>query len=104
MSVVAFSDPNDLLSYEINSSFADEFTEDRFTNVRVGVAGVAAAYLAAIAKTDHKVIKEELKPLLEELIEVGVKQAFVDAADPKALPDPLVLQKFLEHLAQPAKA
>ena len=65
---------------------------------------VATAYLATIDKSNHKVIKEEVKPLMEELIEVGVEQAFVDAEDPKALPDPLMLSMFLEHLAkQPAK-
>lgn len=59
----------------------------------------ATAYLTAIGKTDHVIIKEEVKPLIEELIEAGVKDAFVDAEDPKFLPDPLVLKKYLEHLS-----
>lgn len=58
----------------------------------------ATGYLEAIGKRDHLIIKEEVQPLIEELIEAGVKEAFVDATDPKFLPDPLVLSKYLEHL------
>jgi hypothetical protein len=65
----------------------------------------AKAYLATINKGDHVVIKEDVKGLTQELIECGVKEAFVDAEDPKQLPDPLVLPKYLEHLSkEPAAA
>ncbi|HEY9721648.1 MAG TPA: hypothetical protein V6D47_06520 [Oscillatoriaceae cyanobacterium] len=60
----------------------------------------ASAYLEAIGKTDHVVIKEETLPLVQELIEAGVKEAFVDAENARNLPDPLLLPKFLEHLAK----
>ena len=36
--------------------------------------------------------------LSEELVEAGVKEAFIDAENPKSLPDPLNLPKYLEHL------
>jgi hypothetical protein len=62
----------------------------------------ASAYLASIGKGDHIIVKEEVQPLIQELLEAGVKEAFVDSDDPKHLPDPLVLSKYLEHLATAA--
>ena len=59
---------------------------------------MATAYLASIGKLDHKVVKEEAKPLLEELVEVGVETAFLDPEDPQALPDPLLIPRFIDHL------
>ena len=39
LQIVAFSDPNDLLSYEISPEFAARYPEASFVNVRVGIAG-----------------------------------------------------------------
>ncbi|MDB5100279.1 MAG: hypothetical protein JWM80_4700 [Cyanobacteria bacterium RYN_339] len=64
----------------------------------------ATAYLASIGKADHVIVKEDVRGLTEELIEAGVKEAFVDAEDPKQLPDPLVLPKYLEHMSKEAAA
>lgn len=65
----------------------------------------AKTYLQAINKADHVVIKEDVRGLTEELIGVGVKEAFIDAENPKELPDPLLLTKYLEVLAkEPAAA
>ena len=61
----------------------------------------ATAYLGAIGKADHVIVKEDVQPLIGELLEAGVKEAFVDPDDPKHHPDPLMLEKYLEHLAQP---
>jgi hypothetical protein len=39
LQIVAFSDPNDLLSYEISPELASRYPEASFINVRVGIAG-----------------------------------------------------------------
>lgn len=62
----------------------------------------AKAYKALIKKDDHVVVKEDVQELTADLIEAGVKEAFVDAEDVKALPDPLFLPKYLEHLIKTA--
>ena len=63
----------------------------------------AAAYREAIGKADHLIVKEDALDLTAELVELGVDDAFVDAENPKALPDPLDLKKYLAHLEEEAK-
>ena len=63
----------------------------------------ASAYRAAIGKPDHLIVKEDALELSAELVELGVTEAFVDAEDPKALPDPLNLAKYLAHLQDEAR-
>lgn len=60
----------------------------------------ATAYRERIGKRDHVIIKEDARDLTAELVEAGVKNAFVDAEDPTHLPDPLNLEKYLEHLSK----
>lgn len=60
----------------------------------------ATAFRALIGKADCPIIKEDARALTEELVEAGVLDAFVDAEDPKTLPDPLNLEKYLAHLKQ----
>lgn len=62
----------------------------------------ATAFRALIGKGNFPIIKEEALALTEELVESGVQEAFVDAEDPKTLPDPLNLKKYLEVLAKAA--
>ena len=62
----------------------------------------ATAYRATIGKLDHVVVKEDVTTLSEELVEAGVKEAFIDAENPTSLPDPLNLPKYLEHLKKEA--
>lgn len=62
----------------------------------------ATAFRAAIGKGDFPIIKEDARALTEELVESGVVQAFVDPDEPKALPDPLNLEKYLEVLVKAA--
>lgn len=64
---------------------------------------MATAYREAIGKPDLVIIKEDAKPLLEELVELGVNEAFVDPEKPSGLPDALLLPKFIEHLAKQEK-
>lgn len=61
----------------------------------------ASAYRELIKKPDHIIVKEDTKTLTEELVELGVKEAFVDPETVKNLPDPLFLPKYLEHLNKP---
>lgn len=62
----------------------------------------ATAFRAAIGKGDFPIIKEDAKALTEELVEAGVTEAFVDPDQPKTLPDPLNLKKYLEVLQKAA--
>ena len=64
----------------------------------------ATAYRTLIGKADHLIIKEDAQALTQELVDVGVKEAFVDPEDVKNLPDPLFLPKYLEHLSKEAAA
>ncbi len=60
----------------------------------------ASAYRELIKKPDLVIVKEDAKVLTEELVELGVKEAFVDPETVKNLPDPLFLPKYLEHLTK----
>lgn len=61
---------------------------------------LAKAYLEKIGKAEHKISKEDAQPLLEELVEAGVKNALVDPEDIDVFSDPLFLPKYLEHLSK----
>lgn len=60
----------------------------------------ASAYRELIKKPDLMIVKEDVRGLTEELVELGVKEAFVDPETVKNLPDPLFLPKYLEHLTK----
>jgi hypothetical protein len=60
----------------------------------------ATAFRAQIDKGDFPIVKEEALALTAELVEAGVQEAFVDPVDPKTLPDPLNLKKYLAVLQQ----
>ena len=60
----------------------------------------ASAYRELIKKPELVIVKEDAKTLTEELVELGVKEAFIDPETVKNLPDPLFLPKYLEHLSK----
>lgn len=51
--VIAMSDPNDLLSYDIPPAFASRFSDDRFINVDIGVSGFGLLRIASNALKAH---------------------------------------------------
>lgn len=63
----------------------------------------ATAYREIVGKPDLVISKEEARPLMEELVELGVNEAFIDADKPTGLPEPLLLPKYIEHLAKQEK-
>jgi hypothetical protein len=62
----------------------------------------ATAFRTAIGKANFPIVKEDAKELTQELVESGVVEAFVDPDEPKTLPDPLNLKKYLEVLEKAA--
>lgn len=60
----------------------------------------ATAYRELINQPKLVIEKLDARALTEELVELGVKEAFVDPETVKNLPDPLFLPKYLEHLTK----
>jgi hypothetical protein len=69
LTIVALSDPNDLLSYEIPQYFIDKFPETRFVNVAIGVSGPGLFRIVANPLEAH--IGHERDPRVIRLIADG---------------------------------